>query len=241
MPPLYRGFNPPLRIRIKIKTPMTNFSMYFLVSDFFLYLFSLRNQFVHLLGAFIVMGLVIWSSGCGKVESETLSEEALSELEGEWITSCYEVSSLYVLRRAVISNNRVRLLSEFHTDENCSSDYYTDEENDTSLEEGSEVILSDGSSARRYTINLQSLKITPQSSTVVSILNSSSFCGFSDWALNIPKDYTGLTCNEVAYPPKNTMYFGLYKVVGNNAFLGRARTDGTYPTSVSTDTIYVKQ
>ena len=215
--------------------------MYFLVSDFFLYLFSLRNQFVHLLGAFIVMGLVIWSSGCGKVESETSSEEALSELEGEWITSCYEVSSLYVLRRAVISNDRVRLLSEFHTDENCSSDYYTDEENDTSLEEGSEVILSDGSSARRYTINLQSLKITPQSSTVVSILNSSSFCGFSDWALNIPKDYTGLTCNEVAYPPKNTMYFGLYKVVGNNAFLGRARTDGTYPTSVSTETIYVKQ
>jgi len=220
---------------------MRDFSMYFLVSDFFLYLFSLRNQFVHLLRAFIVMGLVIWSSGCGKVESETSSEKALSELEGEWITSCYEVSSLYVLRRAVISNDRVRLLSEFHTDENCSSDYYTDEENDTSLEVGSEVILSDGSSARRYTINLQSLKITPQSSTVVSILNSSSFCGFSDWALNTPKDYTGLTCNEVAYPPKNTMYFGLYKVVGNNAFLGRARTDGTYPTSVSTDTIYVKQ
>ena len=184
--------------------------------------------------------LVLFMGGCGKVENETTSEEALSELEGEWITNCYQVSTLYVLRKATIMDS-VRLLSEFHTDENCSSDYYTDEENDTSLKVGSEVILSDGSSARRYTINLQSLKITPQSSTVVSILNSSSFCGFSDWALNTPKDYTGLTCNEVAYSPKNTMYFGLYKVVGNNAFLGAARTDGTYPTSVSTDTIYVKQ
>ena len=185
--------------------------------------------------------MVLFIGGCAKVESETTSEEALSELEGEWITNCYQVSTLYVVRKATISGDSVRLLSEFHTDENCSSDYYTDEENDTSLKVGSEVILSDGSSARRYTINLQSLKITPQSSTVVSILNSSSFCGFSDWALNTPKDYTGLTCNEVAYSPKNTMYFGLYKVVGNNAFLGSARTDGTYPTSVSTDTIYVKQ
>ena len=185
--------------------------------------------------------LVLFMGGCGKVESETTSEEVLSELEGEWITNCYQVSTLYVVRKATISGDSVRLLSEFHTDENCSSDYYTDEENDTSLKVGSEVILSDGSSARRYTIDLQSLKITPQSSTVVSILNSSSFCGFSDWALNTPKDYTGLTCNEVAYSPKNTMYFGLYKVVGNNAFLGSARTDGTYPTSVSTDTIYVKQ
>ena len=65
--------------------------------------------------------LVLFMGGCGKVESETTSEEALSELEGEWITNCYQVSTLYVVRKATISGDSVRLLSEFHTDENCSS------------------------------------------------------------------------------------------------------------------------
>ena len=36
------------------------------------------------------------------------------------------------------------------------------------------------------------------------------------------------------------MYFGLYKVVGNNAFLGSAITDGTYPTSIYVEAMKLK-
>ena len=90
-------------------------------------------------------------------------------------------------------------------------------------------------------MNIASTNFTPQSSSFVSALNSTSTCGYSDWTLNTSKDLAGVTCGEVTYDLKNTTGKGLYNLVGNNLFLGGLITTGSYPTGVSTSITYVKQ
>ena len=90
-------------------------------------------------------------------------------------------------------------------------------------------------------MNIVNLKLTPQIASVVSSLNTDNSCGYSDWALNTAKDYTGKNCSSTAYPVANTSIQGLYNLVGNNLFIGTLSTTGSYPTVVSTSITYVKQ
>ena len=90
-------------------------------------------------------------------------------------------------------------------------------------------------------MNIVNLKLTPQIASVVSSLNTDNSCGYSDWALNTAKDYTGITCSGTAYAVANTSVQGMYNLVGNNLFLGSLNTTGSYPTEVSTSITYVKQ
>ena len=110
-----------------------------------------------------------------------------------------------------------------------------------SLSIGDEVTFSDATKGHKFTLEVVSFKLTPQTATSTSDLNTSVHCGDTDWALNTAKDYTGKTCSSTAYAGANTSVQGLYNLVGNNLFLGTLNTTGSYPTGVSTSITYVKQ
>ncbi len=181
-------------------------------------------------------------SSCAKKDDTTSSDTTTTtELEGTWITSCYQSGSAYFISSIAIAGTDVVYKEEAHTDSTCSTDSLYGEDTFDSFSIGDEITFSDGTKGHRFTMEVVSFKITAQSSASVSALNTLSFCGYSDWALNTAKDYTGKTCSSTAYAVANTSVQGLYNLVGNNLFLGTLNSTGSYPTTVSTNITFVKQ
>ena len=196
----------------------------------------MKNIYIILI---LFLSFTIYS--CAKKSDTSSTTATTTELEGTWLTSCYTSSDNYTnIGKIVVSGTNVVHTSEAHSDTSCANDYSKWEYSYASLSIGDEVTFDDGTKGHKYTLNVDSFKHTPQSSSYVNHLNSSTACGYSDWTSNTVRDVTGLTCGST-YPVKNTTSKGLYNLVGNNLFLGGHITTGSYPTGVTTTITYVKQ
>ena len=179
---------------------------------------------------------------CAKKSDTSTTTTTTTKIEGIWKTVCYLDSDniSYITTITVSGTDAVETI-EAHTDSSCANDWYKWDYSYSSLSIEDEVTFDDGTKGHKYTLNVASKNFTPQSSSYVSTLNSSSMCGYSDWTLNTSKDLAGVTCGAVTYNLKNTTGKGLYNLVGNNLFLGGHITTGSYPTGVTTTITYVKQ
>ena len=176
-----------------------------------------------------------------KSDTSSTSTTTTTEVEGTWVTSCFLEGSIYRIHTITVTGTDVVVKLEWHSDSNCSTDYALWEDTYDSLSIGDEVTFSDDTKGHKFTSEVVSFKLTLQSASAVSATNTATLCGYSDWALNTAKDYTGTTCVSTAYAVANTSVQGLYNLVGNNLFLGSFNTTGSYPTEVSTSITYVKQ
>ena len=163
-----------------------------------------------------------------------------TELEGTWLTSCLTSGSYYKIYTIIVTGTDVVVKTESHTDSSCSTDFALWEDTYDSLSIGDEVTFSDATKGHKFTLQVVSFKHTPQTASAASALNTAGWCGYSNWAQQIAKDYTGKTCGSTAYAVANTSVQGMYNLVGNNLFLGTLNTS-SYPTEVSTSITYVKQ
>ena len=178
---------------------------------------------------------------CAKKSDTSSTTTATTEVEGTFLTNCFQSGSYYNIQTITVTGTDVVVKTESHTDSSCSTDFAMWEDTYDSLSIGDEVTFSDYTKGHKFTLEVVSFKFTPQSASAVSTVNTADFCGYSDWALNTAKDYSGITCAGTAYAVANTSVQGLYNLVGNNLFLGSLNTTGSYPTEVSTSITYVKQ
>ena len=176
-----------------------------------------------------------------KSDSSSTSTTTTTELEGTWVTSCFSSGGAYRINTITVTGTDVVGKYEWYTDSSCSTDYALWEDTYDSLSIGDEVTFSDATKGHKFTSEVVSFKLTLQTASAVSVYNSVNYCGYSDWALNTAKDYSGITCSGIAYAVANTSVQGLYNLVGNNLFLGSLNTTGSYPTEVYTTITYVKQ
>ena len=58
-----------------------------------------------------------------------------------------------------------------------------------------------------------------QTAAAVTDYNNISWCGYSDWALNTTKDYTGKTCGSTDYAAANTNIYGVYLLEGSSLLM----------------------
>ena len=196
----------------------------------------MKNIYIILI---LIFSLTIIS--CAKKSDTSSTTTPTTEVEGTWLTNCFLSGSYYRIHTITVTGTDVVVKYEWHTDSNCSTDYALWEDTYDSLSIGDEVTFSDYTKGHKFTLEVVSFKFTPQSASAVSTVNTADFCGYSDWALNTAKDYTGKTCASTAYAVANTSVQGLYNLVGNNLFIGTLNTTGSYPTEVSTSITYVKQ
>ena len=178
---------------------------------------------------------------CAKKSDTSSTTTTTTEIEGTFLTNCFQYGSFYTIQTITVTGTDVVVKYEWHTDSSCSTDYALWEDTYDSLSIGDEVTFSDATKGHKFTLEVVSFKLTPQSASAVSTVNTANFCGYSDWALNTAKDYSGKTCASTAYAVANTSVQGLYNLVGNNLFIGTLNTTGSYPTEVSTSITYVKQ
>ena len=190
----------------------------------------------------VILFLSLTLFSCAK-KSDTSSSTTTTELEGVWKTSCYIDSdnlSYYITTISVTGTN-LEIKDEIHSDSSCNTDDGILASNFSSLTIGEERTYSSGSKGHRFTMNLDSIKYTPETTAAVISLLSDRTCGYGDWALNTEKDITGNTCGSTIIPSANTTFLSQYKLVGNNFYLGTFGTTGSYPDGVSNEPAYIKQ
>ena len=155
---------------------------------------------------------------CAK-KSDSTSSSSTTEVEGTWVVSCYASGSKYLIKTITVSGTSVVEKYEYHSDSSCATDYDTWETTYTSLAIGDEATLDNGSTGRKFTMKVDSFVVSMQTAAAVTAYNGWSWCGYSDWALNTTKDYTGKTCGSTDYAAANTNIYGVYLLEGSSLLM----------------------
>jgi hypothetical protein len=156
---------------------------------------------------FLVIVAISCSLGC-----EPMKEEEPSLEGGTLKTTCFNKnnSTTYTMATASFSNGNYLHIYKLYSDSSCTLKYLELTEN------GSYEIINETSTKfdalGDLDLTLGQLKVTPASSTVVTQYNQLSLCGFTDWALNVAKEVTGLTCGSDQMTSSGTKYYDIFRI-----------------------------
>ena len=192
----------------------------------------MKNFYIILI---LFLSFTIYS--CAKKSDSSSSSSTTTELEGTWLASCFSSGSYYKIDTLTVSGTGMEYKSERHSDSSCSSDNYTQEWTYSSLSIGDAATFESGTKTGAYfSMTVSGVTETQNNSYEVTWANGGSgYCGYSDWELNVAKDFTGKTCGSTTFASANTKLLGLYKNESSNTIrLGsfNIESDG-YPSSVS--------
>ena len=175
----------------------------------------------------IILSIIL--SSCWAAVMEEAGEETINDLDGTWKTACYTNSDNSTnIDTFTFAGNALTIKDQRYSDTACATVYKL-EEYTVTFSYGVEVSYYSGNTGRKFKIIMGSTyKTTPQSTSAVSALNSSSKCGFSNWELNTAKD-----CDHDEDDAGSTLY-GLYQLVDGDKLYASIAED-SYPNSVNTN------
>ena len=205
----------------------------------------MKNQTLSLLA--VVSACLLALFGCspsdtaGSSGGTTLSGE-LAKVQGTWVTSCYFNGTLYVKETFTVSGTTVSDHDNYYTDASCANLSFSEDGTYSGLtiDEDNPVTFTDGTTGYRYSAKTTSYTMNVRTTQVADSLNSQALCGDTNWAANTPNELSGKVCDGVSYPPINTTWMNLYNLMGSNILFGTPSIV-TYPTTVNTSMVYVKQ
>ena len=186
----------------------------------------------------IILSFVLFS--CSKEESD---DSGTTELEGTWETDCYQYSnSQHNKKTIVVSETNYTYTSEYYSSSKCATVEDKWVYTLTSLAIGAEMTFSSGGSGHQFTVYHNSTTAEWQNASDVSWANTNSYCGETDWELNVAQDVSGKTCGsaDTEWSSGITIY-GLY-ILDGNKFMPSYDED-SYPSSVSSadSNTFIKQ
>jgi hypothetical protein len=160
---------------------------------------------------------------CAKKSSDE-SSSSTTELEGAWASSCGVTSwdnSHYVIKTWTFTGSALVVKWDEYSDSSCATDWAIWTDTYSSFSIGNEATLDNGSTGRKFTMKVDSFVVSMQTAAAVTAYNGWSWCGYSDFALNTTKDYTGKTCggNDYAYAAANTNIYGVYLLEGSSLLM----------------------
>ena len=130
----------------------------------------------------LIVGIALIVSSCAKKDDS--SSTTTTEVEGTWITNCYEHEPGYYIDTLIVSGTDVTHKSELHTDSSCSTDNGTWINTYSSLSIGDSVTFESGSTGHYFSIAISTFTYTPNLASDVTTMNDDAWCGFSDWTIN---------------------------------------------------------
>jgi hypothetical protein len=168
---------------------------------------------------FKYFGFIIFSMllACSKNDPDLSlpSTQLIGSLEsGLWNTSCFS-NGISSLKLAVtFANGSYNSIASGFSDTTCSTSSSQVVETGTYI---ASAMSSNGGGTLDWT--LVDMVATPLTSTQASSWNSSSFCGWTDWAANISKSLLGRTCGSSSIPLAGITVYDIYKIEQND-FMG---------------------
>ena len=127
----------------------------------------MKNIYIILI---LIFSFTIFS--CAKKSDTSSTTTTTTELEGTWLTNCFQSGDYYHIHSATVTGTDVVVKYEWHTDSGCSTDYVMWEDTYDSLSIGDEVTFADATKGHKFTLEVVSFKLTPQSASSVSTLNT---------------------------------------------------------------------
>ena len=142
-----------------------------------------------------------------------------TELEGAWVSSCHSKWSSYWIKTWTFTGSALVVKWNEYSDSSCATDYIIWTDTYSSFSIGNEATLDNGSTGRKFTTKVDSFVGSMQTAAAVTDYNNINWCGYSDWALNTTKDYTGKTCGSTDYAAANTNIYGVYLLEGSSLLI----------------------
>ena len=140
----------------------------------------MKNIYIILI---LFLSFTIYSCAKKSDTSSTTTTSTITELEGAWKTSCYLSSdNLSYITTISVTGTNLEIKDEIHSDSSCNTDDGILASNFSSVTIGEERTYSSGSTGHRFTMNLDSIKYTPETTAAVISLLSDRTCGYGDWA-----------------------------------------------------------
>ena len=173
----------------------------------------MRNIYIILI---LIFSFTIFS--CAK-KDESSSTTSTTELEGAWVSSCYSKWDTYWIKTWTFTGSALVVKWDEYSDSSCATDYAIWTDTYSSFSKGNEATLDNGNTGRKFTMKVDSFVVSMQSAAAVTDYNNWNFCGYSDYALNTTKDYTGKTCGSTDYMAANTNIYGMYLLEGNSLLI----------------------
>ena len=176
--------------------------------------------------------LSLFLLGCKKDDD---SSTTTTELEGTWKTPCFASGTAYRTKSLIVTGTTLVDTTDVYSDSSCTTEKSTWVDTYSSLNIGNEITFasygSSGGSGHKFTLTLDTITGTPLTASDVTTLNTYSYCGDSDWALNTAKSLLGKNCTGVTEWSAGTAAQGVYLLDGSKIFFGIGLS---YPSSVDT-------
>ena len=176
--------------------------------------------------------LSLFLLGCKKDDD---SSTTTTELEGTWKTPCFASGTAYRTKSLIVTGATLVDTTDVYSDSSCTTEKSTWVDTYSSLNIGNEITFasygSSGGSGHKFTLTLDTITGTPLTASDVTTLNTYSYCGDSDWALNTAKSLLGKNCTGVTEWSTGTAAQGVYLLDGSKIFFGIGLS---YPSSVDT-------
>ena len=176
--------------------------------------------------------LSLFLLGCKKDDD---SSTTTTELEGTWKTPCFASGTAYRTKSLIVTGTTLVDTTDVFSDSSCTTEKSTWVDTYSSLNIGNEITFasygSSGGSGHKFTLTLDTITGTPLTASDVTTLNTYSYCGDSDWALNTAKSLLGKNCTGVTEWSTGTAAQGVYLLDGSKIFFGIGLS---YPSSVDT-------
>ena len=152
--------------------------------------------------------------------------------------NCYQYSSSqYAKKTVVVSGTNYTATYEYYSDSSCATVEDKWVSTLTSLAIGDAMFFStygsSGGYGHQFTAYHNSTKLEWQSAGSVSWANTNSYCGISNWVINVAQDVSGKTCGSSTEWSSGITLYGLYLLDGTK--LLPSQSSSSYPSSVSTE------
>ena len=176
--------------------------------------------------------LSLFLLGCKRDDD---SSTTTTELEGTWKTPCFASGTAYRTKSLIVTGATLVDTTDVYSDSSCTTEKSTWVDTYSSLNIGNEITFasygSSGGSGHKFTLTLDTITGTPLTASDVTTLNTYSYCGDSDWALNTANDIAGKTCSHGTEWAAGTAGQGVYLLDGSKLFYSIGLS---YPSSVNT-------
>ncbi len=142
------------------------------------------------------------------------------DLAGAWVSACTDS----VIYRATFTESTFVATATPYSNTSCTAVTSFRQTYTYSYSGGDDVDQPEGAKTLDYTVS--KVEITPLTTTEANGRNSVTACGFSDWAVNVPKDITS-GCGGPSSAGETT--YDIYKIDNGRLFTGdlTGSNDGT--------------
>jgi hypothetical protein len=168
-----------------------------------------------------LLAFIIYLVSCTKEPTPDIDLGGHLE-SSSWHTNCLTTSAGRAKSTAQILGGNYSVSYFFYSDANCTNLASDIEESGTY---SASAMDSNGNGDIDFTVSV--LSVTPKTSAQAATYNSSTYCGFNDWAANVTKSIFSRTCDSVAMPASGATQYSIYYIApitdpinGGNLFLG---------------------